>query len=34
MRALRFIASCIRLRSVSAALWIDAFDNYQPRNTK
>ena len=25
-RLARFIASCIRLRSVSLALWVDAYD--------
>lgn len=25
-RIVRFIKSCIRLRSVSLALWVDAFD--------
>ena len=30
-RIARFIKSCIRLRSVSLALWIDAYDNHKPR---
>lgn len=28
MRLIRFIQSCIRLRSIRLALWIDAYDNY------
>lgn len=31
MRAIRFIRYCIRLRSVSLALWVDAYDNHQPK---
>lgn len=34
MRFLRFIASCIRLRSVSCALWVDAYDNFKPGHGK
>lgn len=26
MRFIRFIKSCIRLRSVSLALWVDSYD--------
>lgn len=31
MRLARFIASCIRLRSVSSARWLDAYDQHQPK---
>lgn len=31
MRFLRFLASVIRLRSVSLALWVDAYDNFKPK---
>lgn len=31
MRFLRFIASCIRLRSISSARWVDAYDNFKPK---
>lgn len=34
MRVLRFIASCIRLRSFSRALWIDAYDSFKPGHGK
>ena len=30
-RIARFIKSCIRLRSVSLALWVDAFDTHKPK---
>lgn len=30
-RLARFIASCIRLRSVRLALWVDAYDTHQPK---
>ncbi len=30
-RLARFIASCIRLRSVSLALWVDAYDTHKPK---
>ena len=30
-RIARFIQSCIRLRSVSLALWVDAFDSHKPK---
>lgn len=30
-RLARFIASCIRLRSVSLALWLDQYDNHKPK---
>lgn len=30
-RLARFLASCIRLRSVSLALWIDAYDTHKPK---
>lgn len=30
-RIARFIQSCIRLRSVSLALWLDAYDQHKPR---
>ena len=30
-RLARFIKSCIRLRSVSLALWVDAFDTHKPK---
>ena len=30
-RLARFLASCIRLRSVSLALWVDAFDTHKPK---
>lgn len=29
-RLLRFIASAIRLRSISFALWVDDFENHKP----
>ena len=32
MRSLaRFIKSCIRLRSVSLALWVDQYDSHKPK---
>lgn len=31
-RALRFIRHCIRLRSFSRALWVDAFENHKPKH--
>jgi hypothetical protein len=31
-RAIKFLASCIRLRSIGAALWVDAYDNYNEKN--
>jgi hypothetical protein len=30
-RVIRFIKSCIRLRSVRLALWVDAYDQHKPR---
>ena len=30
-RIARFIKSCIRLRSVSLALWVDAYDTHKPK---
>ena len=30
-RLIRFIKSCIRLRSVRLALWVDAYDQHKPR---
>ena len=30
-RLARFIKSCIRLRSVSLAMWVDAFDTHKPK---
>ena len=30
-RLARFIKSCICLRSVSLALWVDAFDSHKPK---
>lgn len=30
-RLARFIQSCIRLRSVSLALWVDAYDQQKPK---
>lgn len=30
-RLARFLASCIRLRSVSLALWVDSFDAHKPK---
>ena len=30
-RLARFIKSCIRLRSVSLALWVDAYDTHKPK---
>lgn len=30
-RFARFIKSCIRLRSVSLALWVDAYDQHKPK---
>jgi hypothetical protein len=31
-RAIRFIQSCIRLRSISLARWIDDYDNYNEKS--
>lgn len=31
-RALQFLRSCIRLRSIRLALWLDAYDNYSEKN--
>lgn len=33
-RALRFVWSCIRLRSLSLAIWLDAYDNHRTPGTK
>ena len=30
-RIARFLASCIRLRSVRLALWVDQYDNHAPK---
>ena len=30
-RLARFIKSCIRLRSVRLALWVDSFDAHKPK---
>lgn len=30
-RFVRFIQSCIRLRSVSRALWVDQYDQTKPK---
>lgn len=30
-RFVRFIKSCIRLRSVSLALWLDQYNNHKPK---
>ena len=30
-RIARFIKSCIRLRSVSLALWIDQYEQHKPK---
>ena len=30
-RIARFIKSCFRLRSVSLALWVDAYDTHKPK---
>ena len=30
-RLARFIKSCIRLRSVSLALWIDQYEQHKPK---
>ena len=30
-RLIRFIRSCIRLRSVRLALWLDQYDNHKPK---
>lgn len=30
-RIFRFIQLCIRLRSVSLAIWVDAYENHQPK---
>lgn len=32
MRAIRFLCGCIRLRSISRALWVDAYDQAGWRN--
>lgn len=34
MRLIRFIASVIRLRSFSLALWVDAYENVKPGHGK
>ena len=34
VRLIRFIANCIRLRSVSRARWVDAYDNHKPAHGK
>jgi len=34
MRFFRFIASAYRLRSISLALWVDAFENFKPTHGK
>ena len=31
MRFIRFIKSCIRLRSVSLALWVDQYEQHKPK---
>ena len=33
-RLFRFIALTIRLRSISRAIWIDAYDNFKPGHGK
>ncbi|UIS65449.1 hypothetical protein [Acidovorax phage AP1] len=30
-RIARFVCSCIRLRSVRLALWLDQYDNHNPK---
>jgi hypothetical protein len=30
-RIARFIRSCIRLRSISLARWVDQYDTHQPK---
>ena len=30
-RLARFLASCIRLRSVSLALWVDQYEQHKPK---
>lgn len=30
-RFVRFIKSCIRLRSVSLAIWLDQYDSHKPK---
>lgn len=30
-RIVRFIKSCIRLRSVRLAIWIDQYDSHKPK---
>ena len=30
-RIVRFIKSCIRLRSVRLALWVDEYDQHKPK---
>lgn len=30
-RIVRFIKSCIRLRSVSLAIWLDQYDTHKPK---
>jgi hypothetical protein len=30
-RIVRFIASCIRLRSVRLALWVDQYEQHKPK---
>lgn len=33
-RAIMFLVRCVRLRSVSLALWVDAYENHQPEHAK
>lgn len=33
-RAVRFIGHVIRMRSISLALWVDAFENHKPHHGK
>lgn len=33
-RAIRFLVTAIRLRSISSALWVDAYENFIPKHGK
>lgn len=33
-RAIRFIGHVIRMRSISLALWVDAYENHKPGHGK
>lgn len=33
-RAIRFVWLCVHLRSISLALWVDAYENHHPAHGK